>query len=167
MQCACAILSSMVYPALHNISGIFSKRRAFLKKCLTYSVCFDFLYKVFPETFFLFQEELSEMWSKCILTFMSSIRYFCPILMKLGFFRQIIEKYWNIKFHENSSNKSWVAACGWSGKWADGRTDRRSERRTDRRTERRTDRRTAEVTKLIVALPKFSNEPKNLRERIS
>jgi hypothetical protein len=51
-------------------------------------------------------------------------RYACQILMKLEFSGQILEKYSNIKFHENPSNGSrvvpWVletwegGACGWA-----------------------------------------------------
>jgi hypothetical protein len=32
--------------------------------------------------------------------------------MKLEFSRQILEKYSNIKFHENASSGSWVVPCG-------------------------------------------------------
>jgi len=39
--------------------------------------------------------------------------------MKLEFSGQIFEKYWNAKFHENSSSGSWVF-------FADGRTDRQT-----------------------------------------
>ena len=38
-------------------------------------------------------------------------RYFCRILMKLQFSRQICEKYSNVKFHENSSSRSRVVPC--------------------------------------------------------
>ena len=39
-------------------------------------------------------------------------RYSSHILMKLEFFRQIFEKYSNIKFHENPYSGSRVVACG-------------------------------------------------------
>jgi hypothetical protein len=39
-------------------------------------------------------------------------RYSCQILMKLRFPRQIIEKYSDIKFHENSSDESRAVPCG-------------------------------------------------------
>jgi len=32
--------------------------------------------------------------------------------MKLEFSQQIVEKYPNIKFHENQSSGSWVVSCG-------------------------------------------------------
>jgi len=37
---------------------------------------------------------------------------FFPILMKLDIFRQILEEYSNIKFHENLSSESRVVPCG-------------------------------------------------------
>ena len=59
--------------------------------------------------------------------------------MKLEFYRQIFEKYSNIKFHENPSIGSRVVACGQT----DGRTHRR-----------------ADMTKLIDAFRHFSVAPK-------
>jgi hypothetical protein len=64
---------------------------------------------------------------------MQSALNYCPILTKLEFFRQIFEKYSNIKSHENPS----VGAELFS---ADGRTD---------------------MSKLIVAFRNFLNSPKN------
>ena len=58
--------------------------------------------------------------------------------MKLKFYRQILEKYLNIKFHENLSSGSRVVPCG----------------RTDRQTY---------MTKLIVAFRSFANSPKKKR----
>ena len=57
--------------------------------------------------------------------------YSCPILMKLEFSRQSVEKYSNINFHENPFNGSRVAC---------GQTD---------------------MTTLIVAFRNFANVPKN------
>jgi hypothetical protein len=39
-----------------------------------------------------------------VQSFWSSARYSCQILMKLEFYRQILKKCSNIKFHENPSN---------------------------------------------------------------
>jgi hypothetical protein len=38
--------------------------------------------------------------------------YFCPILMKHEFSEQILEKYSNIKFHENPSSRNRVVLGG-------------------------------------------------------
>jgi hypothetical protein len=46
------------------------------------------------------------------LYFTESIRYTCPILMKLEFSLHIFEKRSNIKFHENPSSGNRVVACG-------------------------------------------------------
>jgi hypothetical protein len=62
---------------------------------------------------------------------MESTRHSCHILMKLEFARQSFQKYPNIKFHENLSSVSRVAACG----------------RTD-------------MMKLIVDIRSFANMPK-------
>jgi hypothetical protein len=63
-------------------------------------------------------------------------RYCCQILMQLEFSGQILEKFSNIKFHENSSSGSRVVPCG----RIDGQTD---------------------ITKLKVAFHNFANAPKN------
>jgi hypothetical protein len=57
---------------------------------------------------------------KCTLIFKKSIRYPFQNLIKLEFSRQIIEKYSNIKFHENPSTGCRVVA-------EDGRTDKHDE----------------------------------------
>jgi hypothetical protein len=54
---------------------------------------------------------------------MSSTVYYCPILMKLEFSRQLFEKYSDIKFNENPSSGSGDVPCGLS----DGRTDRQTD----------------------------------------
>jgi hypothetical protein len=50
-------------------------------------------------------------------------RYSCQILMKVVFSRQVIEKYSNIRFHENLSSGSRVVPRGQT----DGRSDRHGE----------------------------------------
>ena len=44
--------------------------------------------------------------------FETDIYIHTEILMKLGYSRQIFEKYSNIKFHENPSSGSRVIPCG-------------------------------------------------------
>jgi len=48
-----------------------------------------------------------------------NIHYYCLILMKLEFCRQILEKYSNTIFHENPSIENRVVPCGLT----DGLTD--------------------------------------------
>jgi hypothetical protein len=69
-------------------------------------VCFDFFEQVSSETFIILRRNERDVIKKSILAFMNSARYFCQILMKLEFSRQIFEKLSNIKFHENPSNGS-------------------------------------------------------------
>jgi hypothetical protein len=65
---------------------------------------------------------------------MYSTRYSCQIVTEFEIFRQIFEKYSNVKFHENSSSGGRVGPCG----RADGQTD---------------------ITKLTVAFRNFANAP--------
>jgi hypothetical protein len=60
---------------------------------------------------------------KMCVGFHVKCRYFCHILKKLEFSRQIFEKYSNIKFHENPCSGSRVDGCGLTGR----RTDRHNE----------------------------------------
>jgi hypothetical protein len=53
---------------------------------------------------------------------MSIIRYFCQILIKLEFPRNVFEKYSKIKFHENLPSGSRVVPCGWRDGRFDGQT---------------------------------------------
>jgi hypothetical protein len=79
----------------------------------------------------------------------TSTRYFCQILMKLKFSRQIFEESSNIKFHENPSIGSELFCVnGQSDRQTDGRTaDRQSDRQTD-------------MTNLRVAFHSFAIAPK-------
>jgi len=63
-------------------------------------------------------------------------RYYCQILMKLGFSRQFSQKYSNVICYENSHGGRRVVTCGL----------------TDRQTDRK---------KLINAFRNFANAPKD------
>jgi len=75
---------------------------------------------------------------KCILIFMKSTRYSCPILMKFEFSRHFFEKYSNIKFHKNPPSRCRIFYA-----------DRRMDEQTDK-------------TKIIVAFRNFENAPKKI-----
>jgi hypothetical protein len=71
---------------------------------------------------------------------MANTRYPCPILTKLEFSRQIIEKYSNIELYENPSSGRQVVPCERTYVHADGRTD---------------------MTNVIVAFRNFADASKN------
>ena len=48
--------------------------------------------------------------------------------MKIEFPRQILEKFSDIKFHENPFSGSRVVPCGWTDTLTDGSTDRLTDR---------------------------------------
>jgi hypothetical protein len=85
-------------------------------KCV-FRVYLQLLYQIF---FILRRNERDILYDrKCILVFMWSTCYSCPIVMKLEFSRQSFEKYSNTKFHETPSSGSRVVPCR--------RTDRQDE----------------------------------------
>ena len=85
-------------------------------------MCFDFLYNFSLKNFSLW-EEMSDIWLKMYIKLHIKYPLFCPILMEFEFSLQIVEKYSNIKFHENPSSGSWVVPRGHSG----GQTERHDE----------------------------------------
>ena len=56
-------------------------------------------------------------WYSC-----KSTRYSCPILMKMDFSEEILEKYSNIKCHENTSSGSRVVPWGRKGKHGEAKS---------------------------------------------
>ena len=69
---------------------------------------------------------------------MNSTRYFCQILMRFEFSRQMFEKVPSIKFHQNPSSGSRVVPCGQK-----------------------------DMTKQVVAFRNFANAPKTLQHVLS
>jgi len=61
--------------------------------------------------------------------------------MKLELFRQIFEKYCNIKFHENPFSASRIVLCGRKDRWTD-------------------------MMKLIVAFHNVTNAPKKVQPNL-
>ena len=110
-----------------NFTHYLTKGEIFEKKnCWTQNVFFDFL-KTRVWNSFHSNKNWARYDHKCISVFMWSTQYFCRILMKLQFSRQILEKYSNIKFQENPSSGSWVVLCGRK----DERTDSQAGRHDD------------------------------------
>ena len=132
MQCACAVLSSVACPALQHFSTLSHKRYDFRRKVTEHKMCVLISSTTFVWNVFHSKKNWARYDQKCILVFMQSARYSCPILKNLEFSRQIFEK--NIQI-SNFMNLRPVGAefvpCG----------------RTD-------------TTKLIVAFRNFSKAPK-------
>jgi hypothetical protein len=93
MQYACAILSSVAWPTMQYFSTLFQKRKYFRKKMShwTLNVRVYFLYTVVWNIFH-YKKKWARYDKKCILVYMWSARYSCPILKKLVISRQIFEK---------------------------------------------------------------------------
>jgi hypothetical protein len=106
MQCACFILSSLVYPAL-KYPTVSNKRRHLKKKNTEHKICLHFLWKISH-----FKEKWARYDQNFLVVFMSSICYSCPSLTKLEFSRQISVKYLNIELHANPSFGRRVVPCG-------------------------------------------------------
>ena len=87
-------------------------------KFTEHKTCFDFLYKILPETFLILRTERDTV-TTVHLVFMKSTAY-CQSLIELEFPRQILKKYSDTKFNESPSSGSL--------------TDPRTEGRTDRQT---------------------------------
>jgi hypothetical protein len=127
---------TVAWPAVQYFSTLSHKRHDFRKKSYwTQNVCFDYLYN-FCVQHFSFWEELSEIWSKMYIGLLHvQCRLFLSDFNETWIFLTVfLEKYSNMKFHENSSSGSRVVPCG----------------QTDRH-----------ITKLTVALCNLGNAPKS------
>ena len=145
MQCACAVLSSVVCPAVPYFSAESHKRHDFKKRKKSFSIenCVWIFSTKLSETFLILRSFERDMiiyvrWSSCKLSVIL-LRFYW-----IEFSWQIFEKYWNIKFHENPSSASRV--------YQFGRTDRQAERERD--INRQTD-----MTHLVFTFRNFANAP--------
>ena len=82
------------------------------KKKLLSIMCVLIFSTTFSWSIFHSKKNWARYDKKCVLIFIESTRYFCQILIKLDFSRQIFEKFSNIKFNENPSIGRRVVACG-------------------------------------------------------
>ena len=91
MQCAFAILSSVVYPALGSFSTLSHKRNDFRGKVIEYKICVF----IFSITFIWNVSHSKRNWArydqKCISVFMQNNRYPFPIVMKHEFYCQLLK----------------------------------------------------------------------------
>ena len=96
MKCACIISSTMTYPALLHFSTLFHERHDFRKEVIERRM-FRFHLLLLSATLLILRRTQRDMvinvhWSSCKVP---------VILAKLAFYRQILEKYSNIKCYEN------------------------------------------------------------------
>ena len=69
--------------------------------------------QILSEAFFSLKTIRRSFFRKCTYVGLYvKCRHSCQILMKLELFQQNFERYWSIKFRENSSSGSRVVACG-------------------------------------------------------
>jgi hypothetical protein len=113
VKCTCANIaifglsgSSIFFSHYHIDGAIFEKKVTECELCIL----------IFSTNFAWHISHSQKNWArydyKCMLIFMPSARYSCPILIKLEFSSQIFEKYLNTKLYENPSGGSWVLPCG-------------------------------------------------------
>jgi hypothetical protein len=135
MQCAFDILLFVACLAVqYFFFTLFYKRHKFWGvRCYWTWI---FFLRTFVQNISHFKKNWARYNKKCILDFMESTRYSCPILIKLEFSQQIFEKCSNIKFCYNPFSGCLDDPCV----------------QMDGRTEVQTD-----VTKLIVIFCNFAN----------
>jgi hypothetical protein len=129
MQCACAILPSVSWPALNIfphclINGTNLEKK---KKVTENQMCVLIFSTTLSEIFLILRRNKRDMiknvyWSTCKVPVHS-----CHILIKLEISWQIFEKSSDIKFHENPSSGSPAVPCGRTEEWIEGPTDRHDE----------------------------------------
>jgi hypothetical protein len=137
MQCACAVLYCHLWPIwLYNVFPLYLIKGAICgKKSVLNTKCVLWLsLQRLSDTFLILRRTERDMvknvyWPSCKVPVI-----FCQILIKYEYSLQILEKYSNMKYHENPSNES--RAFPW------GRTDR-------------------QMVKLIVTFRNFAKTPKN------
>jgi len=112
MQCACAVLSSVVCPALQYFSTLSHKRHDFRRNVIQHKMCVLIFSTTLSETIFILRRNERDMInnvyrSSCKVPFIL-VRFW----QHLNLSEQIFEKSSNIKFHGNPSSGSRVVPCG-------------------------------------------------------
>jgi hypothetical protein len=107
----CIVLSSETYLALPHFPTLSHKWHDFWKKAIDYKMCV----LIFSTTLgwnIYHSKNSPRDYHKCTYVFMSSTHYSSQILIKRELSWQIVEKFSNIKSHENPPSGSWVFSCG-------------------------------------------------------
>jgi hypothetical protein len=110
MQSACAVLYCHLWPIwlYHIFPHYLINDTIFGKKLLNIKCVFWFSLQLLSETLPILKWIARDI----IINLNRSSCQSCQILMKVEFSGQILEKFANIKFHENLSSESRVVPCG-------------------------------------------------------
>jgi len=93
--------------------------KIFKGKFIEHTMCVLIFYVTHFWNIFHSKKKWARYTQKCVLVFMSSLRYSCHMLMNVDFPRKLFEKFSNIEFDENSCSKSKVVPCGKSARQTD------------------------------------------------
>ena len=112
MQRLCFAWNCYPWPApLYHIFPHYLINGTIFGKCSSIQSVFWFYLKICPKHFsYLRRTERDITINVCRSS--CKVRLYCHVSMKLKFFRRIFEKFPNIRFNENLSSGSRVAACG-------------------------------------------------------
>jgi len=110
----CGLTRSTIFSILSHKRHDFRKKKLLNTKCV-----FWFSLQLLSESFLILRKIEWDM-IKNVYGSSCKVPFYCPILMKLEFSRQIFEKSPDIKFNENPSSGSRVVPCGRT----DGQTER-------------------------------------------
>ena len=94
----CNLLPVWVYSIFF---ALFHKRHLFSENVSQQKICVLILSSNFVRNISNSKKNWAGCDQKCILVFIESTRYSCPILMKLEFSPQNFERYSNVKFRED------------------------------------------------------------------
>jgi hypothetical protein len=99
MQCACAILPSVAGPTLQYFSPLPHTQPEIPKNVIEHKGCVLFSLQLLSETFLIVRRTERDMIKKAYWSSLKVFNILCRILIKVGFFGQIFEKYSNFKLH--------------------------------------------------------------------
>jgi len=126
--CVCVCVSSLGYPSCNACPVLYCHLRPvrlyyifqhylikgtiFGKKFIEHKMCVLTFSTTSVRNISHSKKNSARYYQKCTEVFTYSAGYSCQILIKPGFSRQILEKYSNIKFHENPSSGSQAVVRG-------------------------------------------------------
>jgi len=91
--------------------NVISQMARFSEKKMKHNICVSSFSTTFVWNIFHSKKNWARYHQKCLLVFVQSTLYSCPIVIRFEFSQQNFEKYSNIKLNENSSSGSPVVPC--------------------------------------------------------